>query len=65
MTKTKRKFLLITVAALALVIYSAVTLKTNPGTMSTAQMYGWGAVLVASCLTVVRGIKYLGDRKIK
>jgi hypothetical protein len=65
MTKTKLKFSLITLAAFILAAFSGITLKTNPGTMSTVQMYGWGAVFVASCLTVVRGIKYLGDRKIK
>lgn len=65
MTKTKLKFSIITLAALILVLFSGVYLKMNSESMSSLQMYGWGAVFVGSCLTVVKGIKYLGNRDIK
>jgi hypothetical protein len=34
----------------------------NSDTMSKAASIAWGAVFVASALTVVRGIKYLGQK---
>ncbi|MDA3875377.1 MAG: hypothetical protein PF795_15630 [Kiritimatiellae bacterium] len=65
MTKTKLKFSIITLAALILVLFSGVNLKMNSDAMSNLQMYAWGAIFVGSCLTVVKGIKYLGNRDIK
>jgi putative copper export protein len=65
MTKTKLKFSIITLAALILVLFSGVNLKMNSDAMSNLQMYAWGANFVGSCLTVVKGIKYLGNRDIK
>lgn len=65
MTKTKLKFSIITLVALILVLFSGVYLKMNSDAMSKVQVYGWGAIFVGSCLTVVRGIKYLGNRDIK
>ncbi|MEX2606016.1 MAG: hypothetical protein WD708_01620 [Kiritimatiellia bacterium] len=65
MTKTKLKFSFITLAALFLVLFSGVNLKSNSDSMSNLQMYAWGAIFVGSCLTVVKGIRYLGNPEIK
>lgn len=62
MTKPKILFALITVAALVLVMSSGFYLRMNSDTMSKAASIAWGAVFVASALTVVRGIKYLGQK---
>ncbi len=62
MKKAKILFSLITLAALALVLYSGIHLKMHSADMSKGVQIAWGAIFVASSLTVVRGIKYLGQK---
>jgi len=61
MKKAKILFALITIAALALMLYAGFFLKINGAELSRPMSIGWGAIFVASALTVVRGIKYLGQ----
>ncbi|MDF3127912.1 hypothetical protein P0Y35_01755 [Kiritimatiellaeota bacterium B1221] len=62
MKKAKISFALITLAALALMLYAGIHLKIEGGDMSKGESIGWGAIFVAASLTVVRGIKYLGQK---
>lgn len=61
MDSVKLKFSLLTLLALALVVASGITLKTNTD-LSRAQQLIWGAIFVAGCLTFVKGIKLIGRR---
>lgn len=62
MNKTKILFALITFAAFVLVFAAGFYLKMNAGSLSKGASIAWGGVFVASSLTFVRGIKYLGNK---
>lgn len=61
MKKAKIPFAIITLAAFALTLFALYNLKGGSGDLGKNAMLGWGAIFIVSALTVVRGIKYLGQ----
>lgn len=59
MLNVRTKFRLITAGAVVLAAITGLLLKQGAGSMSQMQMFGWGFVFIASCLTAVRGFRYL------
>ena len=59
MTRVKLKFCLITILAVLLAGGSGLLLKQGADSMSRMQIFGWGFIFIAACLTAARGIRYL------
>ncbi|WFB34706.1 hypothetical protein P3T73_11100 [Kiritimatiellota bacterium B12222] len=62
MNKQKLLFALITLIAFVLTFWSGFYLKLHASELSKPAILGWGAIFVASALTVVRGIRYMGQK---
>lgn len=62
MKKHKILFALITFAAFIMVFTVGFYLKTHAEELTRMQSLAWGGIFVVSCLTVVRGIRYLGQK---